>query len=456
MKYFESSGLWYPADDSSSAVGGTLHFTAEGLRLRLLGSFRPGWAPSKERYPVIRGVMGENPYGTFVTLLDCLRSNTKINMAGITSESITSNMAVIGRSHLPAAPIRFKTAGLRFSYLNHWVGRDAIESDMVHGEPLGFVIRYQKPPAIPMPLGDADITIGFTFGAHTGAYRAEISENANIFVDNPGDRSIDAILGDFVMPLQSLLAFATDTPNEIEEVHLVGEDDRGERDELLSFNLVNNPIFRLEQEKEFLSDQEMLFTLDDALAAGLNIFRNWFDFARKHDAFCTVYFAQIHAQARYLDDNFSKLMSAFTLLCASSLEPSSRAQAFVGGIAALRGAHFAEAEQDYLVESIPTATEVEMPFHLLRLLEENCELMGQIIDGDFSDFVAAAVNTLSYVERRASQPRRRFWQGEHLYHATRTIRMLIKIIILKQLGFDADRVKTLIERNNYFLYLKSV
>ncbi len=456
MKYFESSGLWFPADEPTNAVGGILRYSADGLRLKLLGSFREGWAPATEDYPIIRGVVDENPYERFVTLLDSFRSKTNINMAGITSETITSNMAVIGRSHLPGEPIRFKSAGIKLSYLNHWVDQDALETDMVKGEPLGFVIRYEKPAAVNMPLGDADLTIGFTFKATSGSHRAEISEDANVFLEKLGDRSIDDILGDFVVPLQSLLTFATDTPNEIEEVKLSGENDQGERDNLLSFNLVNSPIFRLERKKDVLADADMLFTFADSRAAGLNIFRNWFEFARNHEAFCTVYFAHIHSQPDYLDDKFGRLMTAFTLLCASSFEPSARTKAFVDEITTRRAAYFADAEQAYLAESIPTAAEVEMPFHLIRLLNENRDLMGQIIDGDFADFVAAAVNTLSFVERRISQPGQQLWRGEDLLHPAQKIRILIKIVVLKQLGFDASRARELIERNKYFVYLKSV
>jgi hypothetical protein len=79
MKHFESNGLWFPADDSANAVGGKLHYDSEGLNLRLLGSFREGWSAGQERYPTIRGVVDENPYGTFVTLFDCLRTHSRIS-----------------------------------------------------------------------------------------------------------------------------------------------------------------------------------------------------------------------------------------------------------------------------------------------------------------------------------------------------------------------------------------
>src|SRR4051794_31946823 len=101
MKHFETSGLWYPYDDPNNAVGGTLKFDDKGLQLVLLGTFRQGWSPEAERYPVIHGVVGESPYGAFVTLIDNFRTAQKFNMVGATSEKIRCHLAMVGNFHLP-------------------------------------------------------------------------------------------------------------------------------------------------------------------------------------------------------------------------------------------------------------------------------------------------------------------------------------------------------------------
>ena len=137
MKHFESSGTWFPADDSSNAVRGTLYFDCEGLNLKLLGSFREGWSTEAERYPTIRGVVDENPYGTFfvtgtfVTLIDCLRKQSRFNMAGVTSETIRCGRATIGTTHLPDGMFHFEKLGVRFSYLTDWVGQTGLKFEAI-------------------------------------------------------------------------------------------------------------------------------------------------------------------------------------------------------------------------------------------------------------------------------------------------------------------------------------
>ena len=49
--------------------------------------FRGGWRPQAESYPLIHGVVSDNPYGGFVTLINGFTKQTKLSSAGIGSES---------------------------------------------------------------------------------------------------------------------------------------------------------------------------------------------------------------------------------------------------------------------------------------------------------------------------------------------------------------------------------
>jgi hypothetical protein len=149
-------------------------------------------------------------------------------------------------------------------------------------------------------------------------------------------------------------------------------------------------------------------------------------------------------------------MSAFTLLLSSLGKASERTRHLLADVDAAIGGHVSAEDQKLLAHVFPTGDEIEMPFHLLRLLRENESLMRQIIGVDFGDFVAAVCNTLVFVERRVSEAGRQVLGGSDLYYAIQKIRMLIKIIILRELGFDDSRVTALIWRNNEFAALRIV
>jgi hypothetical protein len=66
------------------------------------------------------------------------------------------------------------------------------------------------------------------------------------------------------------------------------------------------------------------------------------------------------------------------------------------------------------------------------------------------------VNETSRNERNRSETPRPPFQGEKLLHATLKIRTLVKIVVLKELGFDEETVKSLILRNSKINFLRTV
>jgi ApeA N-terminal domain 1 len=450
MKHFESSGLWSPAGDLSNTVGGTLRYDSEGLNLKLLGSFREGWSAGVERYPTIRGLVDENPYGTFVTLIDCLRKQSRFNMAGVTSETIRCGKATIGTSHLPDGEYHFEKLEVFFSYLKDWVGQTGIKFEVINNT--GYSINYTKPEMLSFPFGDQKLTLAPTASRTYGIHHAELDEETLVVIEPIGEHSPTELGGDHIQILQNLLTFATDTPNEIEDITYLGtEDDQGLSPE---YHLVFDPIFRLKTDKASLHSSDMLFTFRDAQDHGLNIFQNWLDFTERHPSFCTVFFANLYAEPRYLNDRFASLMLAFTLLGSTIGEVSERTKLFLRDVEAALKSRFRDEEGELLGHIIPTGAEIEMPFHLLRLLQENADTMGRFIE-DMPGFVRSVSDTLDFFKRR-SESKRPYIQGVSLLHAMLKIRLLVKIVILKELGFGEDTVRSLVTRNNRINFLRTV
>jgi hypothetical protein len=450
MKQFESSGLWFPADDSSNAVGGTLRHDTEGLNLRLLGSFRDGWSAAAERYPTIRGVVDKNPHGTFVTLFECLRTHSRISVPGIISETIRSSKAVIGSTHLPDGPFHFETLEVLFSYLKDWAGQSGIKCSSIGRT--NNSVTYVDPDVLSFSLEDSKLELIPSPRWTLGMHQVSLNEEIAIRVDPVGDRSPAELGGDRIQVLQNLLSFATDTPNEIEDVIYHGTADaQGLRP---AYHLVFEPLFRLRKDKTWLVPNDMLFTLRDSQEQNINIFQNWFDFTRRNPSFCTVYFANLYSEPRYLDDRFASLMQAFTLLTTTIGEVSERTKHFIEHIEEALSSRFRDDEREMLGHIIPTGSEIEMPHHLLRLLQENADTMAPIIE-DMPRFVRSVSDTLAFFKRR-SAGKRRHLEGTDLLHAMLKIRTLIKVLVLKELGFGNNAVKSLVMRNNRMNYLRTL
>jgi len=453
MRHFEASGLWYPSNDPSNAVGGTLKFDRQGLRLSLLGAFREGWSSELEDYPVIQGVVGNSPYGSFVTLVDSFMTSQKINMVRVTSAEIRSHFAVLGDFHLPNGPVRFEKLTLSYSYLKEWVGRGGLEFDHKRtGDGLRFVAAYTKPKNVVFLFEGGTLTLGFNCKSSVSTHQSSFAEDAAIIIEPVGNLTAEALVPNHVRTIQDLLTFATDTPNAVEEISFLGEKD--ERGLEPKASLVYEPIFSLEDKRKSLHASDMLFTYADSQDIGLNIFQGWLDFSRKHRVFCDVHFGYTYSEPRYADDRLSKALAAFTLLCSNLAPRLDKTIDFLVDVRSAMKARFSEEERVFIECLIPTGPEVEMPILLLKLMGENSELMGQLIE-DFHAFVLSVIDTLDFFERRVEGPRPPL-QGGDLHYAAEKIKMLMKIIVLRELGFNEDAVKMLIERNKLFSHLKTV
>jgi ApeA N-terminal domain 1 len=450
MKHFKSSGLWFPGEDSANAVGGTLHYDSDGLSLKLLGSFREGWSAGQERYPAIRGVVDENPYGTFITLLDCIRIHSRISAPGITSETIRCGRAVIGISHLPDEPSRFETLEVSFSYLTDWVGQTGIRFQVTPD--FSYTVVYADPEMRSFPFGTKEVSLAARTGISHGMHHVSLNEESIIRMGPIGDYTPTDLGGGHVQVLQNLLTFATDTPNGIEDLaYCLTEDEQGIRP---AYHLVFEPIFRRKNDKQTLHLTDMLFTVADCQKHNPDIFQNWLNFANRNPAFCTVYFANLYAEPRFLSDKFVSVMQAFALLIPSIKQVSERTKFFLNEVEAAMQSSYGQAERELLDHIIPTGPEIEMPLHLLHLLQENADTLGPLIE-DMPRFVRSVSDTLVFFKRRSAGERSAF-QGADLLHATLRIRILIKVLILKELGFDEQVIKSLVLRNNRINSIRTI
>ena len=261
----------------------------------------------------------------------------------------------------------------------------------------GYSVSYTRPATLSFPFGDKKLSVVPSVKSSHEFHRALLDEETLILLEPIGEHSPSELGGDRIQILQNLLTLATDTPNEAEDITYYGtEDDQGLMPE---YHLVFDPIFRL-KDKRLLHPSDMLFTFSDAQDQGLNIFQNWLDFTERHQSFCAVFFANLYAEPRFLNDRFASLMLAFTLLATRIGEVSERTKLFLGDVEAARNSRFSDEEREFLSHVIPTGAEIEMPYHLLRLLRENADTMGPFIE-DMPGFVRSVSDTLGFFERRS-------------------------------------------------------
>ncbi len=456
MKRFKVHGLWSTTREGKDMVPGVLRNGRSGLSLRLLGSFKEGWAPNElGGYEKLFGEIGQGVEGTYATLFNCMTESASVSSSSVRSENIRCDRAVIGDDLAPEEPLKFDSLEYDFTYLDRWVGKSNVTIDFPGGGKEAS-IRYNQPEPIEFPVDDFRIQLGFTANLVRSTSSATIREQSQIAIEPIGEGfAEDASIRPHLSPLQNLLTFATDTPNEVDRAMLQGgRISYGDIHVPKRFSLYYAPVFRLKGAKKNLHPTDMLFHLSDVMRVDLNIFQNWYRFVQGHGSFVEIYFAHVYSPARYISDRFREVMTAFRLLCARSPQLDERTNSFLKAVDQAAAAQFDASERAWLGQALPSGDELEMPFHLLHSLERNRDVMS-ILVGDFHAFVTAICRTLEYVERRTPEPGAPVFQGGDLHHATEKIRWLIKLIVLRKLGFDDEALKRLALRNTKFLFLGS-
>lgn len=453
MKLFKASGLWFRADEPENQVAGTLRFSESGLQLKLLGGFRGGWSPDVQAYGIIQGVVGDSPYGEFVSLYDCFQTGKSLRSQGIGSETIRCRRAYMGDDYLFEEDAEIRSISLKTSFLYDWSrAKDVNELKLIQAPWNEVGVQDTFPEPVRFDIDDAVVSVGVGYTIHRGSRESGITASSSIGITPRTPLKAKAIPGKFIRRLCDLLSFATDRPNAVEEVTLTQTEGTKVSK---GHHLIYDRIFRLKDERSGLYEGDMLFSLSEAIDAGLNIFQRWLDFTNKNANFCTVYFASLYAQPRYLDEKFQRLISAFTLLCGPLLEATPQTIQFVEDISRTFNRSFTDEDRLLLYHLLPTPPKVQMTLDMRRLLEEHARLMGQVI-GDFDEFVVAVSTTLRYIETREEPQGHPRFEGAELYYAMQKIRVLIKILVLGQLGFDGSRIASFIERNKDFLHMKAL
>ena len=93
---------------------------------------------------------------------------------------------------------------------------------------LTFVATYNKPKNIQFALGDKTLTLDFQFESSLNTYQIIFTEQARLVVQPVGDLTPTTLVQEHLGTLQDLLTFATDQPNEVEEIVYRSEtDERG-------------------------------------------------------------------------------------------------------------------------------------------------------------------------------------------------------------------------------------
>ena len=452
MQAFECTGKWCLPNDEGQGAAGTLGVSESGgLRLCLTGALGQVSPFQSESFPVILGLVDNSPFGDLVTLQGCALDGPIVGSGSSTA------CAYFGAHLTHKIDFVFNNMSLRLRGLAEWAQNlSAVEQQTLQpdGEDARDVLlRYRHKPPLVAEVPGARLTLEATYAKHSSNKEAQ-GERLGLSVHCLEARTADEMNEDYVYPLQNLMTFCSDRPQEAEafavrwggtpanvtypDIHVIRprvhpEDGDVPAEAVLSF--------------------QMVLTLKDVDFG--DFIKRWLLVIGKYSAACNVFFGLQPAPPAFIDTTLPGVVEALYLYYSSRnngvVACRMDAKRWLRGI--LSGLQITDA--DWLADRLEARPTAPLPFILRKLLEEHSHVMNRLVSNR-QGFVSKVINTLKCILFRESDLDGVATQGTELYWTMQRLRFLFKACLLHELGFRPEKVTALFERNSLYQHLCQV
>jgi hypothetical protein len=463
MKEYECTGCWYLPGNDQALVAGTLRVASDGdLRLSLIGQL----AASGEDHPgkshrVVLGSVDESPGGNAVTLTGCVWMQSTTGSYHGAREEYRASRGYFGAHLENEADFKFRSFLIQLGGLSTW----ASPLSGLHRETAPLLTSKREGQTIPIatyrvprrPSGrvtGGKVTLNMGVSSRSEAQVFSFREEANLLIELDESRSADQINSEYVHPLQNLMTFVSDRPQEVERLSAW-------RSEKLT-DFETNPEIRIVgprvqpdggEDRKAVRDDQMLFTFANVDFS--TFVERWLRLSEKYSDAFNTYFGIQYGPPSFIDMTYALVAQSILLYYGQTkegLEHREGEERLLKSILSSVSPQQAEWLVDHLgVKPYPPFQSV-----LLRLVDRYGDALDPILSRRRDAFVNQATNTLHYVQRPNAVDYLAASHGSDLYRLMQKLRFLIKACFLTELGFPSDQVVALLQRNEYYQHISAL
>jgi len=449
MKPFESIGVWFLPSAPDSQIPGTLTFSKDGgLSLKLAGKFRPGLSIENAAYPLIQGVVSDSPYGRFITLFNCFRTNLQTGMPGISLETICANHGFAGSDYVDSEAMLFDSALLSFSPLAAWLGYSGLSVDYSMN-----TAHWVRPEPIRANVADAGISAAFTKKVHSDLISRVVSfeETPIVAIRDFGRATANEIHSRFVGPLLRLMVFVSGNTSSIDRytLRITADNDADSSD----FERLYSP-FESPEKGGAKTSRSLLFALDDVPGGFESFLRTWFRFVETHRAFCAMFFSYGYEKHDYVERRFLLQMLATECFLKEERPQDPALKAFEDFRESFLNANLLLTEP-YATLAMPSVIELAAPTLFAKSVDRHwpviCDVVGTTQNRFIETLFATFNHAKNYGERGANT-----LVGPNLYWLSERLKAVLTICVLRCLGFADEKILQIVAQNAEMAHLRAI
>ncbi|MEQ9437483.1 MAG: hypothetical protein RIG62_00500 [Cyclobacteriaceae bacterium] len=420
MEDITYKGKWYLPGYEEKKIAGTLTFSnEEGAELTLDGSLAYQGSADFLRPDFI---LGDTYKGKRITLYQCNQFHR-----GSSISKFSAIFVLEGDHFTDADQLEFNKSASSFFNLNKWLGIHGFSRDPSEPKETSN-IKYKKPDAVTFELDGAIGRFDFNVDSSSPsdlAFDAEWIRQRTVFCLNyEQSRPFDKLLKD-IRHFQNFLTLAAHAPTYPNYIRLYTNKRKrkiGSVEHPLEIDLYYAPsYFRPVKTQHFF-----LFSYRDIQNDFLKIISRWYSLNDIIDYPLYLLFGSFYNSANSLENQFLDL--------ARALEMFHR--------------HTTNLEQIRNTKGPPLLNRIESVLN-----EITNPFLSKIIYEGFAEDVRDTRNYHTHLNPRLEEKSKK--EAEELFMITKKIRLVLICAILKETGFDNDKISELLEKNEprLFYYL---
>jgi len=444
----EYQGYWWLPDKPEKKVLGTLKFDPdEGANLDLLGSFKGDEDFGRMLDPEL--ILGLSAKGKLITLQDCVETKSNITLgAGFATSSFHASVVFVGANFQSPDDVGFERLSIEYLHLDAWAGVSGFElgiPDDYNTDPT--VVEHRRPePYTATVGGEYEVTLSFpsTLKASSSLLtETTITQRAVLAIKFPEKKPLEHLLG-IAYRLQHLLSFGM--RRAVYPVAVWGHTGPGSEAKQVVVNY--RSLARRGAEKKKPNPHEMLFGLGNLPGGFGPTVERWLERAEVLDLVNQLYLGTIYNPQSYIEQRFLNFVQALEVyhrraMTTSDLpeeEHEKRKEEILETVA--------DQHRDWLEGRLRYSNEPNLRKRLTEIFNEYPESVDLVVGNgkkERKSFINRVVATRNYYTHFDQSLEHQAVRGGELHLITERLKLLIEVCLLRDLGFEAERIRDLIK-----------
>lgn len=435
-------GLWWIPGRRDRQIGGVLEL-GQKFELRTMGSFADDGMPRNQLDArVLHGLAPKRA----ITLLDCKQRNFSFTLGGLTTLSITAQIALIGHYHLDdEAKAIFDRVIVELDNLTAWAQRRRIETE--YSDNGQMIARHVPQTEMAVALPDATLRLRGRLDFDDSDHRVAWEHHEQIVIELAKPLPILELENRYIRPLRYLLNLATGETCNVQSFSVANSAHLDPRPGLLWFAVDFYQGRVAPPPRKSIDPHDMVFTLDQCEFGKL--IPRWFEIIVKFGISLDLLFALSSPGNIYVSNRLFNAVSAVEGLHqrlypdTGDLKKAHRRR--VKSITEAVG----EDDRAWLNERLASAYRPLLRQRLAELLDRAGSTLDQYV-GNRDEWIKKVKKLRDLIGHGVDQVEKDLAMQVRL---TATVELLYRVILLRELGFTNEQCVDIVTKNRNWSYL---